>query len=64
MRNHNAARLVDGNVTLSQICIAHVRRSETVVDDFIDRVMADPRLNKNPRVKEAHHRVPPAGSNT
>ena len=33
----------------------------TVVDDFIDRVMADPRLNANPRVDEAHHRVPPAG---
>jgi hemoglobin len=33
----------------------------TVVDEFIDRVMADPRLNANPRVNEAHHRVPPAG---
>ncbi len=55
------ARLVDENVTLSQICIADVRRSEAVVDDFIHRVMADPRLNKNPRVDEAHHRVPPAG---
>jgi hemoglobin len=33
----------------------------TVVDDFIDRVMSDPRLNKNPRVNEAHHRVLPAG---
>src|SRR5437868_6942401 len=33
----------------------------TVVDDFIDRVMTDPRLNKNPRVNEAHHRVLPAG---
>jgi len=33
----------------------------TVVDDFIDRVMTDPRLNVNPRVDEAHHRVPPAG---
>src|SRR3989442_9388262 len=33
----------------------------TVVDDFIDRVMADPRLNANPAVDEAHHRVPPAG---
>jgi hemoglobin len=33
----------------------------TVVDDFIDRVMADPRLNANPLVNEAHHRVPPAG---
>jgi hemoglobin len=33
----------------------------TVVDDFIDRVMSDPRLNANPAVDEAHHRVPPAG---
>ena len=32
-----------------------------VVDDLIDRVMADPRLNANPLVDEAHHRVPPAG---
>ena len=33
----------------------------TVVDDFIDRIMVDPRLNANPRVDEAHHPVPPAG---
>jgi hemoglobin len=33
----------------------------TVVDDFIDRIMVDPRLNANPAVDEAHHRVPPAG---
>src|SRR5437870_3461274 len=33
----------------------------TVVDDFIDRVMGDPRLNANPLVDQAHHRVPPAG---
>src|SRR6516162_3831900 len=33
----------------------------TVVDDFIDRIMIDGRLNANPRVDEAHHRVPPAG---
>jgi hemoglobin len=33
----------------------------TVVDDFIDRVMVDPRLNANPRVDEAHHRVSAAG---
>ena len=33
----------------------------TVVDDLIDRVMADPRLNANPLVNEAHHRVPAAG---
>jgi hemoglobin len=32
-----------------------------VVDDFIDRVMTDPRLNKNPAVDEAHHRVSAAG---
>jgi len=33
----------------------------TVVDDLIDRIMVDPRLNANPQVDEAHHRVPPAG---
>jgi hemoglobin len=33
----------------------------TVVEDLIDRVMADPRLNANPRVDEAHHRVSAAG---
>jgi hemoglobin len=33
----------------------------TVVDDLIDRVMTDARLNKNPAVNEAHHRVSPAG---
>ena len=27
-----------------------------VVDDFIDRIMSDSRLNANPRVDEAHHR--------
>src|SRR6266581_4416520 len=38
-----------------------VYRIATVVDDFIDRIMVDPRLNANPLVDEAHHRVPPAG---
>jgi len=33
----------------------------TVVDDFIDRIMVDGRLNANPQVDEAHHRVSPAG---
>ena len=33
----------------------------TVVDDFIDRVMANSKLNANPKVDEAHHKVPPAG---
>jgi truncated hemoglobin YjbI len=32
-----------------------------VVDDLIDRVMTDARLNANPLVDEAHHKVPPAG---
>ncbi len=32
-----------------------------VVDDFINRVMDDPRLNANPKVDEAHHRVSRAG---
>ena len=31
------------------------------VDEFIDLVMRDPRLNANPAVDEAHHKVPPAG---
>jgi hemoglobin len=33
----------------------------TVVDDFIDRIMDDPRLNANPKVNEAHYRVARAG---
>jgi hemoglobin len=33
----------------------------TVVDDLIDRVMVDPRLNANALVDEAHHRVSAAG---
>ena len=33
----------------------------TAIDDFINRIMVDPRLNANPLVEEAHHRVPPAG---
>jgi hemoglobin len=32
-----------------------------VVDDFIDRIMKDPRLNGNPRVDEAHHKVTVTG---
>jgi hemoglobin len=32
-----------------------------VVDDFIDRIMVDPRLNAHPRVDEAHHRVSAQG---
>jgi hemoglobin len=32
-----------------------------VVDDFIERIMEDARLNANPKVNEAHHRVSRAG---
>jgi hemoglobin len=32
-----------------------------VIDAFIDRIMEDPRLNANPKVNEAHHRVSRAG---
>jgi hemoglobin len=32
-----------------------------VVDDFIDRLMEDARLNANPKVDEAHHRVSRSG---
>ena len=32
-----------------------------VVDALIDRVMDDPRLNANPLVDDAHHKVPKAG---
>jgi len=33
----------------------------TVVHDFVDRIMEDPKLNSNPLVDEAHHRVSRAG---
>jgi hemoglobin len=32
-----------------------------LVDDFIDRILADPRLESNPRVKEASERISKAG---
>jgi len=32
-----------------------------VVDALIDRIMTDPRLNANPLVNDAHHRVTPPG---
>ncbi len=33
----------------------------TVIDDFVDRIMKNAVLNANPKVDEAHHKVPPAG---
>ena len=41
--------------------LAGVYAIAAVVDDFIDRIMDDPRLNANPKVNEAHHRVSRAG---
>jgi len=41
--------------------LAGVYNIATVVDDFVDRFIREPRLNANPRVDEAHHRVAPAG---
>ena len=41
--------------------LAGVYSIATVVDHFIDVIMNDPRLNANPRVDEAHHRVTPPG---
>jgi hemoglobin len=32
-----------------------------IVENFIDRILIDPRLNANPRVREGHRRVPSAG---
>jgi hemoglobin len=40
---------------------SHDGDDASVVDDFIDRIMVDPRLNANQRVDEAHHRVPSPG---
>jgi hemoglobin len=62
----------DRGLALAVACSANKRRHGVLVDGglvgrfpvksrFIDRVMIDPRLNANPRVDEAHHRVPPAG---
>jgi hemoglobin len=33
----------------------------TVIDDLVDRLVDDPRLNANPLVDEAHHRAPKPG---
>jgi hemoglobin len=53
MANHNQTSLYER--------LGGVYAIATVVDDFINRIMVDPRLNANPRVDEAHHRVSPAG---
>jgi hemoglobin len=65
--HRRAALLVVGNLepVRSRKCCPFMNDSAwsiaTVVDDFIDRIMDDPRLNANPKVNEAHHRVSRAG---
>src|SRR5215467_951418 len=60
---HNAGRLTMQAATKPALYdrLGGVYNIATVVDDFIDRIMVDQRLNANPRVDEAHHRVSPPG---
>ncbi len=53
--------MADQNLPTLYARLGGIYSIATVVDDFIDRIMTDPRLNSNPLVDEAHHRVPPAG---
>jgi hemoglobin len=55
-----AARRQTGTPTLYER-LGSVYSIAAVVDDFIDRLMDDARLNANPKVDEAHHRVSRAG---
>src|SRR3954463_12223599 len=60
--NHSNRRSIMAETTPSLYDrLGGVYNVATVVDDFIDRIMVDARLNANPRVDEAHHRVTPAG---
>ncbi len=60
---HRAERSMSAQATQPSLYerLGGIYSIATVVDDFIDRVMTDPRLNANPAVNEAHHKVPPAG---
>jgi hemoglobin len=42
-------------------CLGDVHNVATVLEDLIDRFMSGPRLNSNPAVDEAHHRVSSSG---
>lgn len=52
--------MTDKNATLYDR-LGGIYAIAAVVDDFIERIMIDPRLNANPLVDEAHHQVPKAG---
>jgi hypothetical protein len=60
---HSEARGGRGGNTATSLYerLGGIYNIATVVDDFIDRIMVDERLNANPRVDEAHHRVLPPG---
>jgi hemoglobin len=64
-RTHIKTKLEEGDVDTPPTSLYErlggIYNIATVVDDLIDRVMVDDRLNANPRVDEAHHRVAPAG---
>jgi hemoglobin len=51
---------VQGSMSLYER-LGGVYNIAVVVDDLVDRVMSDARLNANAAVDEAHHKVPPAG---
>ena len=59
--NHASSHVITGKSASLYERLGGIYSIATVVDDFIDRVMTDPRLNANPAVNEAHHKVPPAG---
>src|SRR2546423_8259579 len=61
MRKQEAVPMATQNSPSLYERLGGVYSIATVVDDLVDRVMADARLNKNPLVDEAHHKVPPAG---
>src|SRR6266516_3616284 len=61
MRKQEAAPMATQDSPTLYERLGGVYSIATVVDDLIDRVMADPRLNANPLVDDAHHKVPPAG---
>src|SRR5260221_1807419 len=56
MRKQEAVRMATQDSPTFYERLGGVYSIATVVDDLIDRVMADPRLNANPLVDDAHHK--------
>src|ERR1700739_2234652 len=61
MRNQEAALMATQASPNLYERLGGVYSIATAVDDLIHRVVTDPRLNANPLVDDAHHKVPPAG---